>query len=355
MKDRVSSLEGLRFIAITLIVASHSNFLLQGGLGNTIFFALSGFLAVEPFKKENRTKFLHIKDYIRYYLNRIIRIIPLFWLYILFSKVFFNTYSLFDFTTKNSLIKNMLFLKVKGHIWFLQQEILFYITLPFIILLLSLIVKIFKKYINSKSKEYFVSIIILLVLAILSLVFNETIPIRFYVNDSIFLFYIGYFLIGMTTGYIYLFYKEKDYHLEKNKYYRILSNIAVILFMLFCILSSNQILVRISKWRFENFLIGWHLPVLCVSITCILILIILTSKDTIMDKFLGNKFFTFIGKISFTMYLFHWQFLSLKESSSIPVLNFLLIYFVSICVSMVINKYVEIPCIKLSKKIKEKI
>ena len=44
--SRINSLDGLRFLAITLIIASHCNFLNQGGLGNDIFFALSGFFAV---------------------------------------------------------------------------------------------------------------------------------------------------------------------------------------------------------------------------------------------------------------------------------------------------------------------
>ena len=45
-KTRNRSVEGLRGIAILLIIASHNGVLLQGGLGNAIFFAASDFLAL---------------------------------------------------------------------------------------------------------------------------------------------------------------------------------------------------------------------------------------------------------------------------------------------------------------------
>lgn len=78
LSKRNTSLDGLRALAITLIVASHCNFLNQGGLGNAIFFCLSGFLAVSPFSQDGEERFSSLPKIGQYYWNRIMRIIPAF-------------------------------------------------------------------------------------------------------------------------------------------------------------------------------------------------------------------------------------------------------------------------------------
>ena len=81
-EKRNSSLDGVRAIAITLVVASHTGILGQGGLGNAIFFCLSGFLAAIPFKQDVEKDFLSIKTILNYYLNRLIRILPVYYVVI---------------------------------------------------------------------------------------------------------------------------------------------------------------------------------------------------------------------------------------------------------------------------------
>ena len=68
---RMYAFDDFRFIAISLVVASHSRFLLQGGLGND-FFAISVFLLYHHFK------YLSCKGIASFYIGRMFRILPVF-------------------------------------------------------------------------------------------------------------------------------------------------------------------------------------------------------------------------------------------------------------------------------------
>ena len=104
------AIQGIRFWAIALIVASHCGFLAQGGLGNCIFFAMSGFFVCQPFTDGDfEYKYLSLKGILNYYYKRIIRIIPVAWLCMAFAAWGLRYLDFRDFTTENSLFLNMFF------------------------------------------------------------------------------------------------------------------------------------------------------------------------------------------------------------------------------------------------------
>ena len=60
---RNGSLDGLRMWAITLIILSHCGLLAQGGFGNAMFFAISGFFMSSPFVLDDPEKrVISLKD-----------------------------------------------------------------------------------------------------------------------------------------------------------------------------------------------------------------------------------------------------------------------------------------------------
>jgi peptidoglycan/LPS O-acetylase OafA/YrhL len=73
---KISSLDGLRAVAVLLVVFSHAGYgdIVPGGLGVTIFFFLSGFLITTLLVKEySSSGTISIKDF---YLRRFFRLIP---------------------------------------------------------------------------------------------------------------------------------------------------------------------------------------------------------------------------------------------------------------------------------------
>lgn len=72
----IPSLDGIRAIAVTLVVVSHAGFdrLIPGGFGVTIFFFLSGYLITTLLRQEwEKTRWISLKGF---YLRRIYRIFP---------------------------------------------------------------------------------------------------------------------------------------------------------------------------------------------------------------------------------------------------------------------------------------
>ena len=63
-QSKNNAIQGLRFWAISLIIASHCGILMQGGVGNVIFFAMSGFFVCRPYSADDyEYKYFKINGY----------------------------------------------------------------------------------------------------------------------------------------------------------------------------------------------------------------------------------------------------------------------------------------------------
>ena len=343
-EKRNSSLDGVRAIAITLVVASHTGILGQGGLGNAIFFCLSGFLAAIPFKQDVEKDFLSIKTILNYYLNRLIRILPVY--YVVIGTVYVATGRFFG--NKITLLKNMLFIENFSHLWFLQQEMLMYFCLPFIFILIALI----KKLVKFKYNDILCGTI----LVILTFLANEYLTADvFYLNGNGMYqkFRIGQFLIGTALGYLYKSYKMSTIDLSKNKAVNIICECMVFAFLLFTILSSEHI-AKCYIDSYEGFYIGWQLPMFCTILAALFILALLLNPKGLLVQIIGSKPVSYIGRISFVIYLVHMFFVPFFKFGS-DKRNFLSVYLVSLCIAVVLHVIVEKPSIILAKnkKIRE--
>jgi peptidoglycan/LPS O-acetylase OafA/YrhL len=145
----LSELESFRGWAISLVVcyhffglifdsngAEHSiwlSFISSGGSGVTLFFVLSAFLLSRPFLDWNQQHDIHVS---RFYLSRVLRILPLYSLVVVFSIVVTGEISLG--------LKALLFQYVGFELfpfgvvwWTLSTEVQFYLLLPPLMWLLS--------------------------------------------------------------------------------------------------------------------------------------------------------------------------------------------------------------------------
>jgi peptidoglycan/LPS O-acetylase OafA/YrhL len=119
----LDALDGIRGLAVTLVIASHCNaFHLkgQGAVGVFLFFGLSAFLLTLPFQIQDTTA-----ARLRHYASRRIRrILPIYYGVIVFS--YFQSNS----AGPSYLWKHFLFMRADGIFWTIPQEMLFYVLLP---------------------------------------------------------------------------------------------------------------------------------------------------------------------------------------------------------------------------------
>ncbi len=148
----IKSLDGVRFLAVTLVLADHWSGDKIGFpaayLGVCMFFVLSGFLitrillsAKEKDSALNRGHRFSLKQF---YIRRTIRIFPVYYL-TLFILILFNVppvrekaFWLFTYMTNNYIGIKAHWLGSVDHLWSLAVEEQFYIFFPFVVLFLPL-------------------------------------------------------------------------------------------------------------------------------------------------------------------------------------------------------------------------
>ena len=343
---RVNSIQGLRFWAISLIVASHCGFLRQGGVGNCIFFALSGFLAANPFYVDSELQFLSFKKFSFYYAKRFFRIIPVYWATLLISHVCFNAFDLTDFSSANSLLLNACFIQCWGPLWFLQQEVLFYIVLPVLMLVFSLIKTVLKKF---KVNDGGIQLILFVIICILAFFSNR------YLTEDVFYvignggpqrFYLSNFMIGMAFTYLLKSLKLLKISFLFSRYARTVSSVIVFAFLLFTVLSAEPILSHFDD-RYSNLFVGWKYSLQIISVVGCILLLLLIHNDSLASRFLSVPLFNNIGNISFIVYLVHPYLLSYFEMDN-SFHRFIVVYFISIAIASIIYKYIETPIVNWS-------
>ncbi len=340
VSTRNASLDGLRTLAITLIVASHCDFLNQGGLGNAIFFCLSGFLAAFPFSQDAEERFSSIPKIGQYYWNRIMRIIPTFWAVLFFLRV---TCGLQFFNTNSAFVKNLFFIESFGHLWFLQQEMVMYLVLPALMLLLLGLKRVAKRLSVPAGAFDLICALVLAVLAYLSRKYLTAGVFSLNGNGSAQVFRIWQFLIGMVTAYLYKAYRAWGLDLSKYRLFRFCADGIVLVLLLGCVFSSTSFLSRIDP-SLSKYYVGWYLPVLCSSLTGVAIVLLLSNPKGILTRFLGCRLFSELGKISFGIYLIHFFLIpisGIRETTHFR--KFLFIYLMSIGFALLLHKFVEAP------------
>ena len=350
-KTKNNAIQGLRFWAISLIIASHCGLLMQGGLGNTIFFAMSGFFVCRPYSTDDyEYKYFNIKSFASYYKKRVVRIIPACWLCMLFAAFGLRFFDFRDFSTEHSLLLNMFFIKSKNHLWFLQQEIVFYAFAPFLLLLLGLIKKLLALFVK---KAIYINLILFAFLNLavyITYKYSIYTGLQLYANGGPQLFKIWFFLIGMSFAY--LLKAIKDIHIQNDsltKLLRALGTAFVFICLVLSILSSEQILSQINS-KYTGLYVGWTYAIFITYVaSAVLVVISLLSSDSICCRFLGNKLFTVIGNASFSMYLIHGCLLSYFDKLS-AYSSFITIYGITLAIAMAVYTYVEQPLMKLSAK-----
>lgn len=290
-------LTSLRFFAAAIVVIAHLGYDYHlGGMGVTFFFILSGFILSYNYA----FKFVDwsYKKLVSMWVSRVSRIYPvhifMFILSMPLSYIYARDYSFMD-TLSNILLLQSWYpngqgtFSYNGVSWTLSCELFFYLTLPFVLFSCS------KKAMQTKSSMILlVMMLIMLTIWLISIsaghgIIEYSLKWWFYVISP----YLRWmdFLFGIALGYLFL--KMKSANHTKFHFSSLVEVFSLVLTVCFYFYFISRDLPY--KWNYSayfNPLFG-------------LIIFIFAFQNGIISKILSAQIFTYLGKISFSIYMTH--------------------------------------------------
>ncbi|MBN8647007.1 MAG: acyltransferase [Caulobacterales bacterium] len=347
----IYGLDGLRAISILIVLVSHFGFgnIVPGGFGVTIFFFISGFLITRLLISEQNKKQGQI-DLKNFYIRRFLRLMPALYVFIVFVCVlalFFNLKlyliqilsACFYLVNYYDIAWAALELPKRivpwGHLWSLAVEEHFYLLFP-------LALTIFGKKHDNRIK--FVSILIILSAA------------------------------WRLFGYEYLNFSDNRIYLATEcRIENILWGCLLAILMDGAKTSKNRIsnligwhwvfiglcgIIGSLLFRNEEFRATWRYSIQSVSIFILIFNLYAFSSLNFAIKILDMKIFRFMGRLSYSLYLWHfpvlWAFYKFinVEIGLIPLPLDYAIYAAIISFALACGSYylVERPFFELRKK-----
>ncbi len=342
-------IDSLRAIAVIFVIFYHLklkifefSFFNGGFVGVDIFIVISGYVITNIFFKNNFS-------YLNFFERRLRRLFPAL-IFLIFVVSFFAYFYLLPqhfFRFGQSIISNLIFLsnflfwfqsdywdyeiftKPLLHTWTISLEIQFYIFI-------ALIFFLFKK---KSFKILFIIFLISFLLLFFKNLFVFKINLKELYLDNYFLIFsrLWEFIFGSLIS-IYLNSKKKIIYLKKSNY---LKNLGLLLIFL------SLFLIQ-SPRDYPNF--QTLIPTAGTA------LILIYNNDNNSNFILQNRILAYLGKMSYSLYLWHFPILIFfLYNFNFDLNNFqnLLILILTFCISFLSYNYVEIPFFKkniLSRK-----
>ena len=298
-----ADIDGLRAISVIFVILFHGDleWISGGFVGVDVFFVISGYLITKSIDKEMLAKVFSFKSF---YLRRIRRIIPVLVFVILIVAIpaylflFANDLESYGRTSIHTILSTNNFnllannrdyfaenteLMPLMHTWSLSVEEQFYFIWPPILLLLH-------KYLNLKSRLYFILLFIVFGLAM------SVFMTLYFPKAAYLLLPARLFEISLGAGLAMFWNKIPEVSKTKNSWLSILGLLLIVL--------PALMLDKTSLFP------GFNALYPCLGA----VFIILSGKHAHSQGFV-NRMFTFkplvfIGLLSYSMYLWHWPIFS---------------------------------------------
>lgn len=331
-KQFYPEIQGLRAIAILAVIVFHfGGTILPGGyIGVDMFFVISGFLITKMIVHEVN---LGTFSLARFYKNRVVRLLPNLFLMItatvVISYFVLRPYDFFQYAKSLQFsaiyLTNMVFARQQGyfdmsrdvkpllHTWSLSIEEQFYLIFPLLIILLF------------KLKAHRITVLMCIALASLWVRFNyvqQHLPTESFFSFAgrAWEFIVGALIVVMPTTL-----KAK---LSGN------NSLSLVALMLI----SAALLFLDEGIPYASLLL--IAPCLATA------MLIVSSSNTLASRWLSGKALTFIGAISYSLYLWHWPlmvwFHNVDYGLPVAIQNSMLVI-LTIVISYLAWKYVEEP------------
>ena len=344
----VAYLDGFRGYAILLVMLSHFHFVQMdvAYLGVTLFFYVSGLLITKLLIAEyNKNSTVSLKNF---YIRRVFRLYPallfmlvvsivvillynysIIWSDILSGLFYFTNYYLVYFSPDLTDTHYLLTSKI---LWSLSVEEHFYLFFPFLFVL----------FYSSKSKKlaFLVSFLLVAFLVIRIMVaysgrngteiFQETYYTTHCRADSI--------LYGCLSALLL-------YQFEQRFYQRLLSSYMIFLISLgllaFSLIYNDFFFQTTFKYTLQGISFALMIPSFAILF-----------QKGIVYSIVANKVFVFIGKLSYSLYLFHWVALKVANLQYEPATLkwYLVVIPLTIILSLLSYYGIEKPFLSLRKK-----
>ena len=349
--DYQKSIDGLRGLAILLVLMFHQDIAYFGWSGFILFFVLSGYLITKVLLAEKEKQSPLKTKFKNFWARRILRIFPIYYLYLFIliiillakwapSEVGMEMPWLFTYTYDFYLISVYSYLEpsfLAGHFWSLSVEEQFYLLYPFLIFL-------------CKGQQLKIAVTGLIFLSVLFRLFFSEYQLD-YIGNSI--GYLDYHPFGYVDSYlcgaaIFIFRLDKLRPTIQYVFFTISFFITITggLFIYLDIIKGETFHVRkyLSDFGIEahytkNFYRVWglfHLNLLFSSLLLLLISPVKNKIHLLVKRIFELKPLVAIGKVSYGMYVFHaiviWLLIDIfnYENSSMNKYIFFILCLVSI-------------------------
>ncbi|MBE2267923.1 MAG: acyltransferase [Anaerolinea sp.] len=355
--SEIKALTSLRMIAALLVFFHHfypftrtgdvlENILIEGHIGVTIFFVLSGFLIALRYYDKFHDTGLTRAGLVDYYRKRVARIYPLY-AFLLITSLFFplSLLGLVEYSLTQGFFENAKFAGIPTA-WSLTVEESFYFLLPLIAMRRT----------RSKIKAAFpklliVTLCLLLLGALIVIVSNVTALARvgglgFMASSTHMMTYtiFGRFLdfaVGILIAVIFKHSRIRVWFKQRTG--RIGAELLVIGGLIWVGIFANVMHINggyAAAWVFNY----------GVSIGAGLVILGLTNEQTFLARALSFPLFVYLGKVSYALYLLQatWLFWNVKPENFIiptasPLVYFILLYTAANLVSALLYQWVETP------------
>jgi peptidoglycan/LPS O-acetylase OafA/YrhL len=338
-------LDGLRAIAVILVLLVHSNFFVfnTGWIGVPIFFVLSGFL-ITGILLEHKQSEHYFKTF---YFRRVLRIFPIYYLVLFFclawslaihcdvSQFWYFAFYLQSFSISQGL-KPEFCNNLMGHTWSLSVEELFYLAWPAIIYVM-----------NRKVLGW---------LCVFICVFSfsyKLYQVGYGTEAQALLSAPGNLDCLMAGALLYL-YASHPTGQEIRSLHKLL--FALLLVLTFFFIGSQYF--PLEKQATFLCKIGLSICVSWLSFFVILFLISAHHPAPVAEKFFTNKALVYLGKISYGIYLYHIpvyrftdSFLYHYQIALNPILVFTVKLLITYLVSACSWRFIEKPLLSFKTKL----
>ena len=295
---RVRKLDGLRGLACLFVVFSHAanaGYIFfrevplsgrgSGQIGVVLFFYLSSYLLTSQFLQRERYDYSYL---FAYFSRRFLRVLPLYFIFL--AALYFFGHKL-GFSLRNSLVSHFLLVHADYHLWTIAIEIKYYFILPIIC------------YILSKS-ETIIGALILVAGSFLALFVRANAVEEF--NCQCFSGFVHFLLLGSGVAFLVNRFNVNNIPMNQMKLFRGISILSLL--GLFVVMPNVFLLL------FDREIMLFYFFLFCAGG---IFLYTFVNVDTFVDAFFESGIMRFLGKISYSVYLWHYPILnSIKSHQS---------------------------------------